>query len=154
MNRNTSEKREKRLRDTYDYIKRSTADRGYPPCVKDICRNVGTKSTNTAHNDLRELELRGLISCEKHRTRAIRIIKEWDPKDAHPLPFGENKQYICDLLLPALQATRQLSELIDLEYDADKEIIKATFDIGSTRTIDVTGDSGTAMIKDILRKIV
>lgn len=154
MYKRTAEKREIRLHNTYDYIRRSIADRGYPPCVKDICRNVGTKSTNTAHKDLRELELRGLISCEKHRTRAIRVLKDWDPQDIPPFPLGENKQYICDLLLPALQATRHLEDLIDLEYDSSRDTVTATFAIGSTRLIDVTGDSGTAMIKDILEHIL
>lgn len=29
----------------------------------------------------------------------------------------EDKQKICDLLLPALQATRNLDDLINLQYD-------------------------------------
>lgn len=32
----------------------------------------------------------------------------------------ENKQRICDLLLPALQETRNLKDLLTLDYDAEK----------------------------------
>ena len=34
----------------------------------------------------------------------------------------ENKQKICDLLLPALQQTRSLCDLVDLEYIQEQGI--------------------------------
>ena len=68
----------------------------------------------------------------------------------------EDKQTICDLLLPALQATRALSDLISLEYkcavDGDERVI-ATFDSGFKKRANVTMDSGAAMIYDILKQI-
>ena len=39
----------------------------------------------------------------------------------------ENKQEILDLLLPALQATRNLHNLISLTYDTEKEVVIACF---------------------------
>ena len=69
----------------------------------------------------------------------------------------EDKQKICDLLLPALQATSNLHDLASLKYerigDYD-EIVTATFDNGYSKTVNVSMDSGTAMIRDIGKRIV
>lgn len=65
----------------------------------------------------------------------------------------ENKQKILDLLLPTLQATRNLSDLVSLEYIADKELVKATFPSGF-KYANVAADSGTLMIRDIITQIV
>ena len=66
----------------------------------------------------------------------------------------ENKQTICDLLVPVLQATRNLHDLISLEYNKFDEEVVATFQDGYTKTAYVAMDSGTAMIKDIIKQIV
>ena len=39
----------------------------------------------------------------------------------------EDKQKICDLLLPALQETRNLQDLEKLSYNEDNETVVATF---------------------------
>ncbi|MEG1470488.1 MAG: hypothetical protein RSC31_07560 [Anaerovoracaceae bacterium] len=66
----------------------------------------------------------------------------------------ENKQEICNLLLPALNATRNLDDLISLEYVEDKELVYAKFLSGSMKIANVSMDSGTAMIRDIIKQIV
>lgn len=66
----------------------------------------------------------------------------------------EDKQLICDMLLPALKQTRNLRDLVDLKYHADTEIVIATFDSGYKKKANVGGDSGTAMIRDIIKFIV
>lgn len=66
----------------------------------------------------------------------------------------ENKQSICDLLLVTLQATRNASDLVSLEYFEDEkgnETVVATFESGGKRVINVSMDSGTAMIRDIMK---
>lgn len=42
----------------------------------------------------------------------------------------EDKQKICDLLLPALQATRNLYDLQELEYSEERDLVYATFESG------------------------
>lgn len=66
----------------------------------------------------------------------------------------ENKQVILDLLLPALQATRNLSNLAALEYNEDTEVVKATFASGGKKYANAAMDSGTAMIRDVIGQIV
>lgn len=66
----------------------------------------------------------------------------------------EDKKAICKALLPALQMTRNLSDLASLEYDTSREIVIATFDSGCSKIAHVEMDSGTTMIKDILKDIL
>ena len=65
----------------------------------------------------------------------------------------EDKQKICDLLKAALQTTYSAGDLVDLEYDGKKEIVVATFAGGGKRVINVAMDSGTAMIRDIVKRM-
>ena len=66
----------------------------------------------------------------------------------------ENKQEILDLLLPALQKTRNLYDIIALEYDPVKELVYARFESGFQKIANVALDSGTAMIRDVIKQIV
>ena len=66
----------------------------------------------------------------------------------------EDKQKILDLLLPALQATRNLSDLVELEYREDRELVCAKFASGSQKIVNVAMDSGTALIRDVIEQII
>ena len=68
--------------------------------------------------------------------------------------MGEDKQKICNLLLKALQETRNLYDLTDLLYDPENEVVIATFESGYAKKANVACDSGTAMIRDIIKQIV
>ena len=68
----------------------------------------------------------------------------------------EDKQKICNFLLAALQATRAYEDMISLEYERisrDTEIVTATYVSGVTQKINVSMDSGAAMILDIMQKL-
>lgn len=65
----------------------------------------------------------------------------------------ENKQLICDRFLECLYLTRQLYDLIDLDYIEEKELVVAHFEGGGKKEINVAMDSGIAMIRDIIRAI-
>lgn len=69
----------------------------------------------------------------------------------------EDKQKICQLLLAALQATRGQSDMVSLDYErinGDTEIVTAKYADGGTRKINVSMDSGEAMIRDIMRGLI
>ena len=66
----------------------------------------------------------------------------------------EDKQKILDLLLPALRETRNLHDLDNLEYNSKNSLVYATFRNGYTKVVKVACDSGTAMIQDVIRRII
>ena len=71
--------------------------------------------------------------------------------------MGENKQNILDLLLTCLQQTDNLWDLVDLKYqreESGEETVIATFANGFAKRVNVTADSGTSMIRDVIRWIV
>jgi len=144
----------KRLDKTIDFIREYANTHGYAPSMRDIQHAVGTKSTSTVSKDLRMLEEEGLLVAERDKPRAIQILDKKEALKEKGLPEREDKQLICDLLLPALQATRSFHDLASLEYIENEEVVIATFDNGYTKKANVAADSGSAMIKDILRQII
>ena len=56
-------------------------------------------------------------------------------------------------MLETLKLTRQLYDLIDLDYIEEKELVIAHFEGGGKMEINVAMDSGIAMIRDIIRAI-
>lgn len=69
-----------------------------------------------------------------------------------PEPPYEDKAQIYRLLCKAIQSTRAGAELLTLEYDAEHDFVSAYFRSGY-RAINVAGDSGMAMIRDIVNRL-
>lgn len=69
----------------------------------------------------------------------------------------DDKPKIIDFLEAALRATSYCSGLASLEYDDEAETVTAVFysktGVKSTKVINIEGDSGIAMIKDIINKL-
>lgn len=69
----------------------------------------------------------------------------------------EDKQIICDKLLATLQATRGGSDLESIQYEVSKdgivEIVTLTHTGGWQKRINVSADSGVAMIRDVMKWI-
>lgn len=64
----------------------------------------------------------------------------------------ENKQTICDLLCETLRQTRNHRDLLRIEYDWRTEMVTLKWKEG-TRSVNTAMDSGTALIRDIMRAI-
>ncbi|WP_304127557.1 hypothetical protein [Mogibacterium diversum] len=66
----------------------------------------------------------------------------------------EYKQKICNELLSTLQQTRGFYDLVSLKYERESthELVVATFNNGYQKAANVTADSGTAMIIDIIKQ--
>lgn len=65
----------------------------------------------------------------------------------------EDKQLICNLLCETLKATRNQADLKKLHYNNDNETVTITWESGGQKTVNVAMDSGTAMIRDIMKSI-
>ncbi len=65
----------------------------------------------------------------------------------------EDKQKICDLLLIALQETRDGSKLSELAYNEETELVTVTYAHGHTIPVNVACDSGCALIRDVMNHV-
>lgn len=66
---------ESKLNELYDYVNSFSDENGYPPTVRDICKDLSIKSTATAHYYLEKLKDRGLILKREDKKRAITVNK-------------------------------------------------------------------------------
>src|ERR1700752_2674754 len=64
----------KRQQEIFDFIKRYSADFGYPPTVRDIGKAVGLASSSTVHAHLANLERIGLLRRDPTKPRAIELM--------------------------------------------------------------------------------
>lgn len=69
--------------------------------------------------------------------------------------MDEDMQLILDYLLPALQRTRGGRKIVSLVYAAEpgRETVTIRFQSGGFRRVVVTGDSGIAMMNEVIRAI-
>ena len=66
----------------------------------------------------------------------------------------ENKQEICNSLCATLQKTRDQKNLESLTFDEALETVTAKYANGDEKEISVWGDSGIALIKDVIEELV
>lgn len=70
----------------------------------------------------------------------------------------EDKNEILYYLLPALQATRYGSVIVSLEYTSlpgiYDEVVSIKWENGYVQLVNITADSGVAMIKDIIEGLM
>jgi repressor LexA len=64
----------KRQQEIFDFIRRYTAETGYPPTVRDIGKAVGLASSSTVHAHLANLERIGMLRRDPTKPRAIELL--------------------------------------------------------------------------------
>src|ERR1700710_407117 len=64
----------KRQQEIFAFIKRYSADHGYPPTVRDIGKAVGLASSSTVHAHLANLEKLGLLRRDPSKPRALELL--------------------------------------------------------------------------------
>ena len=64
----------KRQQEIFDFIKKYSAQYGYPPTVRDIGKAVGLASSSTVHAHLANLEKAGLLRRDPTKPRAIEML--------------------------------------------------------------------------------
>ena len=78
-----------RQRQILEYIRNCIHHYGYPPSVREICKEVGLSSTSTVHGYLQTLETKGFIRRDPSKNRTIELVDEstWRSKKLTPLPL-------------------------------------------------------------------
>lgn len=77
-----------RQKQILEYIRTCVHQFGYPPSVREICKEVGLSSTSTVHGYLHRLEDLGYIRRDPAKNRTIELLDEgsWRSKKIVPLP--------------------------------------------------------------------
>ena len=68
-------KSEIRQNDILDYMKKTIAEKGYSPTVREICAALNIKSTSTVHSDIKTLEEKGLVKKDPAKPRTVLPVK-------------------------------------------------------------------------------
>ncbi len=68
-------KTDEKLNEVLSYVEGFIDNYGYPPSVREICRDLSIKSTATCHSYLKKLEENGSISISGSKKRAIMLTK-------------------------------------------------------------------------------
>lgn len=64
----------KRQQEIFDFIKRYTVEKGYPPTVRDIGQAIGLTSSSTVHAHLSNLERLGMLRRDPTKPRAMEVL--------------------------------------------------------------------------------
>ena len=65
----------------------------------------------------------------------------------------ENKHFILDRLLGTIQLTRVGKDIVSMDLSPDEEHVVIQYANGVAEFANVAGDSGAAMIRDVMQKI-
>lgn len=76
-----------RQRMVLDVIRRSVAERGYPPTLREIGNVMGIRSTNGVNDHLTCLEKKGYLTRQDMKSRALRLTERGGaaPCDGSPV---------------------------------------------------------------------
>jgi repressor LexA len=88
-----------RQKEILQYLERSTADNGYPPTVREVCKATGLRSPRSVTQHLEALERKGYIRRGREKSRAIRFLhSEAGPAaaDVLSLPLVGNGATVLD----------------------------------------------------------
>ena len=64
-----------RQKQILEYIRECVHKFGYPPSVREICKEVGLSSTSTVHGYLNRLEEQGFIRRDPSKNRTIELLR-------------------------------------------------------------------------------
>lgn len=64
----------KKQSEVLDYIKKYTAEHGYPPAIREIGAGLGLSSPATVHTHVKKLEEAGVIKTSSNKFRTIEIL--------------------------------------------------------------------------------
>jgi repressor LexA len=66
----------KRQQQIFEFIKRHTQEKGYPPTVRDIGKAIGLTSSSTVHAHLANLERLGMLRRDPTKPRAMEVLAD------------------------------------------------------------------------------
>ena len=128
-------KSEQRQKDILEFMKKTIADKGYSPTVREICQALNVKSTSTVHSDIKVLEDQGLVKKDPSKPRTVL-----------PVDMGSKNNVVLDdinvVQLPVIGNVAAGEPILATQNIVDEMPIPARF-IGSGNNfiLNVHGDS-------------
>ena len=143
-----------------DCIKNKIRENGFPPTVREICNEVGLRSTSTVHGYLARLEELGVIKRDPSSSRAIEVTEDmsWRKKKIVPTPIvgsvraGEpvlaDERIETVLPLPAELIGNQVSFILTVRGDSmiDAGIHEGDLLIVAQQNTAINGDIVVALV--------
>ena len=120
----------RRQREIYDYLGEFIEENGYAPSLEEIASRFGLSSVATVHEHLENLESKGAVRRDPHRSRAIELT---EPAAGHPRPAAVELP-----LLGRVAAGQPLEAIGENETLAVPESMLGR---GETFVLRVAGDS-------------
>lgn len=128
-------KSEQRQKEILDFMKKTIAEKGYSPTVREICQALNVKSTSTVHSDIKVLEEQGFVKKDPAKPRTVL-----------PVDAGFKQQSFTDdinvVTLPVIGNVAAGEPILAEQNIVDEMPIPARF-IGSGNNfiLNVHGDS-------------
>lgn len=120
----------RRQREIYDYLAEFIEGNGYAPSLEEIAARFGLSSVATVHEHLENLESKGAVRRDPHRSRAIELTES---------PAGGSRVAAVELPLLGRVAAGQPLEAIT--GDETLAVPESLLGRGETFVLRVTGDS-------------
>lgn len=128
-----AEQKHEKQKEIYEFLKKFTESKGYPPSVREICEGVTLRSTSTVHGHLKRLEKKGLIKRDPTKPRALEI-----PELSH------QKRELIDI--PIIGKVTAGSPILAIENIEDTFSMPINF-IKNTNELFMLNVSGQSMIE-------
>lgn len=128
-----NEQKHEKQREVYDFLKKYTEDKGYPPSVREICEAVCLRSTSTVHGHLKRLEKKGLIKRDPTKPRALEITE-----------FSLHKRELIDI--PIIGKVTAGSPILAVENIEDTFSIPMNY-IKNNNELFILNVSGNSMVE-------
>ncbi len=88
---NKSKRREEKI---LQFMRKEIKAKGYPPTVREICQELGIKSTSTVHKDIKSLEQAGYLKKDPSKPRALMLVEQEPEEAAVPAPEVERTDVV------------------------------------------------------------
>ena len=131
-----------RQREILDYITASISDRGYPPTIREIGREMGIRSTNGVNDHLKALERKGYLRRDDLKSRAMRPVKMPDA----PGPAA-NSDDLDTVEIPLLGRVAAGEPILAVEQAEDSVKVDRVL-LGGHREVFALRIVGESMIED------
>lgn len=128
-------KSEQRQQDILTFMKKTIAEKGYSPTVREICQALNVKSTSTVHSDIKVLEEKGLVKKDPSKPRTVLPVEN---------EYAQKKTYSDDniVTLPVIGRVAAGEPILAEENVVDEMPVPSRFiGNGNNFILTVHGDS-------------